>query len=354
LSHTAGKGPSLKTVAEAVGVCPATVSNAYNKPGHLSATLRERIFAVAEELGYAGPGAAARSLRSGRSGAIGVLGTVQLSYAFTDPYCAEFLAGVAGILEQHRTSMLLMPLAPRAVSTSDEVRKSVEAVRNAVIDGVVIDGIDDGHPALRVVAGRGLPRVRSTADPGARCVLIDDHAAAQAVGEHLASLGHRNVAVVAASIHERITRDAGQDTLYPYARSRVAGVRAGLGAGAQVTVVGAGPNQARGGRAAVGLVLRERPRPTAIVATSDVLALGVMAALREHRLEAGRDISVTGFDDIPAAAALGLTTVRQPIREKGRLMARMLLDTSLQDQQIVLPTQFIPRASTGPAGPVRR
>jgi DNA-binding LacI/PurR family transcriptional regulator len=346
----------LKTVATAVGVSTATVSNAYNKPDHLSAGLRARIFAAARELGYAGPDPAARSLRSRRSGAIGVLSTVQLSYAFTDPYCADFLAGVAEVAERHRTSMLLIPLASRALSTDEEVGQSIEAVRNAVIDGAVIDGIDDGHPALRVVTDRGLPRVQSTDAPDGRCVLIDDHAAAKSVGEYLARLGHRNVAVVAASVHEpgRISLCAHVSELFPYARLRLAGLRDGIGAEARVTVVAAGPNRTEDGIAAAELIFRRRPRPTAIVGTSDVLALGALAVARGYGAEIGTEISVTGFDDVPAAAASGLTTVRQPIREKGRLMGRMLLDPSVRERRIVLPTQLITRASTGPASPPRR
>jgi DNA-binding LacI/PurR family transcriptional regulator len=346
--------PSLKTVASAVGVSVATVSNAYNKPEHLSAALRERIFATARELGYAGPDPAARSLRSRRTGAIGVLSTVQLSYAFTDPYCTVFLAGLADVAEQHQTSIVLMPLAPRGGSAPEQVRASVEAVRNAVIDGVVIDGIDDGHPALQVVTDRGLPRVRSVDDPASPCVLIDDRGAAAAVGAHLAGLGHRDVAVIAASVHEpgTIRAVADDSVLYPYARLRLAGLRLGMASGARVTVVAAGPNRAEDGRAAAGLVLRRRPRPTAIAATSDVLALGVLAAVREHGLRPGVDVSVTGFDDIPAAAAAGLTTVRQPIREKGRLMGRVLLDPSLTERRIVLSAEFVARATTGPVSPL--
>jgi DNA-binding LacI/PurR family transcriptional regulator len=344
------KGPNLKTVASSVGVSVATVSNAYNKPDHLSAELRARVFATARELGYAGPDPAARSLRCGHSGSIGVLSTVQLSYAFTDPYCTEYLAGVADIAERHQTSVLLIPLAPRAVSSDDEVRQSVVALRNAVIDGVVIDGIDDGHPALRVVDERRLPRVRSTDDPAGRCVLIDDRAAGELLGRHLAGLGHRNVSVVAASVHApgQTCVAADDGVLYPYARLRVAGLRDGLGTCGQVTVVAVGPNRAEDGQAATVEILQRRPRPTAIAATSDVLALGVLAALRERRADPSA-VSVTGFDDIPAAAAVGLTTVRQPIREKGRLMARMLLDPSLTQRRIVLPAGLITRTSTGPA-----
>jgi DNA-binding LacI/PurR family transcriptional regulator len=349
------KGPNLKTVASVVGVSVATVSNAYNKPDHLSAELRERIFAAARELGYAGPDPAARLLRGRRSGSIGVLSTVQLSYAFTDPYCREYLAGVADIAERYQTSVLLMPLAPRAVSSDEEVRQSVAAVRNAVIDGVVIDGIDDGHPALRVVDERRLPRVRSCDDPAGWCVLIDDRAAGESLGRHLAGLGHRNVAVVAASVHApgQVCAAADDSLLYPYARLRLAGLRDGLGVRGQVTVVAAGPNRSEDGQTAAAEILQWRPRPTAIAGTSDVLALGVLAALREHGAHPGAEVSVTGFDDIPAAAAAGLTTVQQPIREKGRLMARMLLDPSMAQRRIVLPTRLVTRTSTAPARDAR-
>jgi len=95
-------------------------------------------------------------------------------------------------------------------------------------------------------------------------------------------------------------------------------------------------------------VLDRHPRPTAIAAGGDVLALGVIQAMRQRGLQPGRDISVTGFDDIPAAEAGGLTTVRQPIREKGRTLGRMLLDPTFTDNRVVLPTDLIVRSSTGP------
>ena len=76
----------------------------------------------------------------------------------------------------------------------------------------------------------------------------------------------------------------------------------------------------------------------------------MLEVARAQGLEPGRDISVTGFDDLPAAQAAGLTTVRQPIREKGRLMGRMLLDPSLTERRIVLPTELVARSSTGPPG----
>src|ERR671935_2203343 len=95
MSAKSDKHPTLATIAEALGVSRATVSNAYNRPDQLSPALRERILATAQRLGYAGPDPAARGLRLRRTGTVGVLLGEELSYAFTDPAAALFLEGVA-------------------------------------------------------------------------------------------------------------------------------------------------------------------------------------------------------------------------------------------------------------------
>jgi DNA-binding LacI/PurR family transcriptional regulator len=342
----------MKTVAAVVGVSASTVSNAYNKPEQLSAGLRDRIFAVARELGYAGPDAAARTLRSRRAGAIGLLLTEQLSAAFSDPFVVGVLAGVSEVAERTRTGLLLIPLARREPGAdNDAIRVSVETVRSAVVDGIIAYCVDDGHPALDVIARRGLPFVHNVDSLPGRRVVIDEAGAIRAVGQHLARLGHTDVAMVVDSGRGPVT--AGEITdetpLNINARLRLQGVREGLGDGARLTVVSGGHNSAGSGRAAAEVALDRRDRPTAIVAAGDVLAIGVLQAARQRGLQPGRDISVTGFDDIPAAEAAGLTTVRQPIREKGRLFGRMLLDPAYTEERVVLPTELIVRSSTGPA-----
>jgi len=145
---------TVKTIAEAVGVSPSTVSNAYNRPDQLSAELRERILAVAAELGYAGPDAAARMLRSGRAEAVGVLLTERLSYAFSDPYAIGFLTAVTEVLEQSQTSLVLMPIgyeAQRVGAVPD-----VTAVRQANIDAMTILCIGNLHPATQLAKARGI------------------------------------------------------------------------------------------------------------------------------------------------------------------------------------------------------
>src|SRR4051812_32257827 len=98
--------PTLDDVAAAAGVSRMTVSNAYNRPDQLSAATRERVLAVAAGLGYAGPDAAARSLRRGRAGAIGVLLTESLPYAFEDPGMVAMLRGVAAGVAEAGTGLL--------------------------------------------------------------------------------------------------------------------------------------------------------------------------------------------------------------------------------------------------------
>ena len=341
----------MKSVAAAVGVSLSTVSNAYNKPEQLSAEVRERIFATARELGYPGPDAAARSLRNRRSGAIGLLLTEQLSYAFSDPFAVGLLAGLSEVAERTHSGLLLIPL-PRFEPDADQdaIRDSVEAMRSAVIDGVVAYCVDVGHPALDVIAGRGLPFAHTDDEIPGRRVVIDEAGATRAVGEHLARLGHTNVAFVVDSgrAFEAPGTLTDESTLYTNGRLRLEGLRDGLGPDAQVTVVSGGHNSVESGMAAAEFALDRRDRPTAIAAAGDVLAFGVLQAMLQRGLEPGRDISVTGFDDIPAAEATGLTTVRQPIRDKGQLLGRMLLDPSYTEERVVLPTELIIRSSTGP------
>lgn len=348
---------TLRSVAEAAGVSTAAVSYAFNRPDRLSSEMRSRILGVARELGYAGPDAAARSLRTGRANAIGVIFTTELTYAFSDPYVLALLGGLAETLAHSRTSLVLIPFAPVVAGLSDaEVRESLDAVHRAVIDGAVADGLTDDHPAVRALSDRSLPLVRSSDTAAGRCVLIDDRQAGREIGRHLADLGHREVAVVVSSPGEpgNAVTPADEAALYPYSRHRLAGIRAALPAGAQVRVVSGGNNAHAAGRIAATAILAAPEPPTAIAADSDVLAAAVVEVATAQGLRVGHDLSVTGFDDVPLAASTGLTTIRQPIREKGRLMARMLLDADNMPDRLTLPTELVVRSSTGPVPNHRR
>lgn len=328
--------PNLRSVAEAAGVSVSSVSNAYNKPGQLSPEVRERILAVAAELGYPGPHPAARSLRTRRVGAIGVLLTSSLPYVFSDPYCIALLQGISEEATRTRTALVLLPQA------------DAEAVSRAVIDGAISDAHEDTDPAMTALGARRLPVARTVESEIGSCVLIDEVGAGRSIGEHLSALGHRELTVAVIGSAEDADGTPDESLLPAYSRLRLRGIREGFAPG-HVTVVRAGANSIAAGQQLGARLLAEDSRPTAIAADSDVLALGILEAARTSGLQVGRDLSVTGFDDIPDAAPAGLTTVAQPIREKGRLLAKSILDPSSTARRIVLDTALIPRDSTGPA-----
>ncbi len=340
-------GVTLKTVAQAVGVSPSTVSNAYNKPGQLSTALRERILAKAQELGYSGPDASARALRSGKAGAVGVLFTDKLSYAFSDPYAVGFLAGLAEVAEEFSTSLLLMP-----VSSADIVGGS-NAVQQAAIDTAAIFCVPNGHPALDILAARGIPAVSTDRGdhPDLSWVAIDEVAAAAQLGEHLARLGHRDIVVLVDNAEA-----AGGDPVelsldeigYTDCELRIQGLQKAM-PNARLRLVSGGHNAFSSGLKGAEYALDAQDRPTAIVGLSDVQALGAMEAMKVRGLTPGRDLTVAGFDDIPAAETAGLTTIRQPIKDKGRAVGRILLDPATTERQLLMPTQLVVRSSSGPA-----
>ncbi|MDG4824799.1 LacI family DNA-binding transcriptional regulator [Asanoa sp. WMMD1127] len=350
--------PTLQTVADAVGVSRSTVSNAYSRPDQLSADLRDRILSAAADLGYAGPDPTARSLRKRRAGAIGVLFTATLSYAFTDPYAVQYLRGLAGAAEEGRTGLLLLPLS------MDDEEAAVAAVNDAVVDGFCVYCMPEWHPALAAIQARGLPVVagqrRPEDGPQTSFVGIDEAAATRAAGDHLVALGHRRLAVLGeyftvAQVTGPARIASPGDVPYYSDRERLRGYAEALASvgvpWSAVSTVNAARNGRAEGAAAAAQLLDRAPRPTAIAALSDILALGVLDAVRARGLRPGHDISIVGFDDIPDAATEGLTTVHQPAAERGRRSGLLLLDppTDPADRTVVLPTKLVVRATTGPA-----
>lgn len=344
---------TLQTIAEEVGVSRTTVSNAYSRPDQLRPDLRERIFTTAKQLGYSGPDAAARTLRKGRASAIGLLFTESLSFTLSDEFAVSFLHGVAETAEEHDVGLVL-------TSVSDG-GKGVAMVRNAVVDGFCIYCQAEDSEGTDVIKQRGLPIVHTyqVSDPDASYAAIDDYKAAADAARHLIDLGHRRLAVIADCLVPTGHMGPLDRTVidqYPEgdARSRLSGYQdacseAGIDP-QTLTYVFATSNTMGAGNAAMLRLLEEMPWPTGVLAGTDVLGLGALTALDVHGLTAGREISVVGLDDIPRAAQAGLTTIRQPGRQKGRTAASLLLDPPADpaDRRVVLPTELVARESTGP------
>lgn len=346
---------TLQTVADRVGVSRTTVSNAYNRPDQLGHELKDRILRAAKELGYRGPDAAGRMLRTGRMGAIGLLFTEDLRFVFTDPDTTQFMRGVAETSALAGTGLTLLPV-PIGVDVLDT------AVPYTAVDGYLVFSVPGDHPVLETVLRRGKPVVvvdepdlgRATSFVG-----IDDRAGARMAAEHLLSLGHRKIGVLLGRLS--LDGDPGprnrayvRETSVRIAHDRMQGYEdAFLDYDVdpeQIVVWEAGGNDPDAGRQAALEMLGSHPELTSLLCFTDQLAIGASQAGERLGRHMPDQLSIVGFDDVPRAASWDppLTTVRQPLVDKGRMAAELLMQTVADGgtRRIELPIELVVRAST--------
>lgn len=326
-SHDLPRRATIADVAREAGVATSTASVVFSGKANVAPATRERVLAAAAELGYAGPDPRAASLRRGRSGIVGVVLEGHLRAAFLDPVTTAMMDGLTDGMADLSAGILLL---------RDEPGDEGSSLTNAPVDAVVLIGCSGRTKAsLDIVRSRGLPVVVIEGDAGEGIprITLDNTTAAADVARHLHDLGHRDVALVtlpldtdrergpvtqpridAATVDVTIDRLAGMREVFPDAPAISAGgslIDEGLLAGRR-------------------LLADPAARPTAILAQSDLIAVGVIRAAEELGLRVPEDLSVAGFDGI-AADGLGdlvLTTSVQPAVEKGRAageqVARML------------------------------
>lgn len=361
MDDMAKKEPSgrvtLARIASELGVTPMTVSNAYNRPEQLSAELRERVFATAQRLGYAGPSPLGRSLRRGHIGAIGVLYSNRLSYAFQDAAAVSFLAGVSSVLEPFKLTLSLLPSSP--LEARDD-----SAVGEALLDGLIVYSVAEDDPALGAALNRRLPLVIVDQPrlPKVPFIGIDNEAAAFAAAGHLLSLGHRTFGIISFGLTRTprgmlTTLGSMETPTFSLTKARLEGYHSALTEaglpGDTVPLYEGRDSTVAEGRRGMELILEHSPRPTALLCLSDALAYGATDVIAARGLTVPDDISVVGFDDSQTALAITppLTTVHQPHFEKGKRAAEALL--SLLNGEDVAPVTLLPaplvvRVSTGP------
>ncbi|HMJ38369.1 MAG TPA: LacI family DNA-binding transcriptional regulator [Verrucomicrobiae bacterium] len=333
---------TIADVASAAGVSKTAVSFAFNNPEKLGQVTLERVLGVAHDLGYTPhPGARALSLR--RSGTIGVLIPQRLSVVFANPFLGELIQGMGELCEEHDLTMLLVPPLDGSLEG---------AIRQASVDGFISVGLSPDDRALEMLERIGIPTilVDSDASPMHPAINVDDAGGAEAAAQHLLDLGHRELAIIALPP----TRARAGHT--PTAARRLTGYRAALdrARAPEPHMVTAGATMSAGARAFEGLPKGKR-RPTGVLAMSDMAAIGMMAATQSAGLKVPDDLSVVGYDDLPMAAWTNpaLTTVRQPIVEKGRLAARLLIHRmqgKAVESPLPLATSLVIRGSTSPPG----
>ncbi len=341
------RGVTIADIAVTAGVSKAAVSYAFNNPDRLAEATVRRIRETAEQLGYT-PNPLARSMSLGRTRTFGVLVPQPLEDILVNPYFAVFLGGVAATVGEAGYSILLVPPDKGSVE---------RAIGNAAVDGFLTLGLEGFRPTMHVLERRRLPYVMVDSEPidQVACINVDDEGGAYAAIDVVLRAGHRRIALLGIRWPQRGRWKDYTGTL----QRRVAGYRSALeayglafGAGT-VRLVECDVSEA-GGRIAVRKLMSQRHPPTAIVAMSNLVAIGAIGEAQELGLRLPDDLSFVGFDDIPQVRWVrpGLTTIRQPSHDKGRLAAGLLLDLlggSTPPTHTTLATELVTRGSVGPA-----
>lgn len=360
-SRAASRQVTLQSIADVVGVSRTTVSNAYNRPGRLSPKLLERVLETAKDLGYSGPNPVARKLRTGLKSAVGLVLTDSLPFAFRDEAAVGFLHGLALSCEAARTSLLLIPVTP-------DVSGGLAQIEQAAVDSMVVYSVPDDAPYLQAVLRKNVPVVVVDGPknlPNTSWVGLDQITSSGLTARHLAELGHREVGVLCHRLSDEafvghVDAEQFARATYPVQRERVTGFRDEFlrlteGKGV-VRLSERRVSDIASGRSGARAILRDFPDVTAIVCTCDALALGVLSMAEELGLRVPEDLSVTGFDDIPSAARAQLTTIWQPLVEKGGIAGEMILGNAnvAASRHDTLPTRLMVRQTTGPVPAGRR
>jgi len=340
----------LADVATAAGVSQGTASNAFNRPELVRAEIRERVLKEAARLGYSGPDPRGRLLRAGKVNAIGVVVMGRLTYFFNDPFNREFMEGLSEVCDEAGAGVSL-------ISAADQ-KAAAWSIETAVVDGFIVQCIEDGDRLIELAKRRKLPFVAVDLDagPDASSIRLEDRKGAREAAEHLIGLGHRNIAILTLELRDDghtgpVTPERRQSAHYGVTRDRLLGYEdAFRAAGIDIDKVPIFESfNDRSAEEQAARLLDAAPQTTAVLALSDVLGLATIKEATGRGLSVPHDLSVVGFDDVPEAARAvpPLTTMAQPVIEKGRLAARMILERRAP-QQIVLPVKLVIRGSTAP------
>lgn len=331
--------PTLRDVARRAGVSVSSASRVIADHPDISEATRAQVLTAIRELGYR-PSLLARSLVSGQSFTLALLVS-----DITNPFYPQLARSIAEVA--HKAGYVLT-----LFNTSDERERSKESIDRLIglgVDGVIHASVGRDEDLLHLLFERSIPLVIVNRPPNhthtTDVVTADNAGGARQAVRHLIGLAHQRIAFV-----------AGPD-FASNSEERLSGYRAELEESNllyQADLVTRCDFTRQGGYAAARKLLELHPRPTAIFAVNDVVALGVMDVALELGLRLPADLSIIGFDDIEPSGLgpLRLTTISAPIAEMGQIAVDRLLQAirdpdSHEPQETVLATQLIVRDTTG-------
>ncbi|MBA3062579.1 MAG: LacI family transcriptional regulator [Atribacteria sp.] len=327
--------PTIKDVAELVGVHPSTVSRVINDDSRISEKTREKVFLIIKKLGYT-PNAIARGLKTKRTHTLGML-----IPDITNPFFAEIARGVEDAANKNDFNIILC-------NTDDRLKKErtyLEILRGKRVDGLILGTAHVKDKSILELEKNNFPYIlvsRNIEELDKNCVIVDDEAGGIMATEYLIKLGHRRIAHITGPLKIRS------------ALNRLKGYKLALkkyGIEYRDELVGEGDFRIKGGYQVMKRFLKLAEPPTAIFAANDLLALGAMQAIQKKNFHIPEDFSVIGFNDIELASFVypALTTIRQPMLEMGALAVKMLLriieEGEFNQRKIVLKPKLIIRES---------
>jgi len=297
--------PTLAQVAAAAGVSPATASRVLTGSVRVSTSTRRQVYEAVSRMGYVRQRAPRGSVSSGTATGVTVVVCDQLPRLFTEPYYARLLAATGAVVAEHGTHLMVTTVSPTS------------SILPALSGAVLLVGARERHPLAIKLCTSGIT-VRNIGRPPHDLKLpytdVDNYDGGRQAAEHLLLTGRRAVAAI------------GGPPSLPAARERLDGLVSTLReAGVADVPVAYGDFTAASGTHATQWLLRHAPGLDAIFAASDLMAAGAIQALRRAGRRVPADVAVIGFDDIEIAEPLGLTTVRQPLRQSGARGADLLL-----------------------------
>ena len=322
-------------VAKRAGVSPMTVSRVVNGSGPVSPKLRARVEQALKETGYV-PNTVARNLRTKRTDTIGLV-----MPDITNPFFTHVVRGVEVAARDAGLLLLLTNTDQRP----DEEQRVVSMLLQRQVDGMLAIPAGTCADTARKCREAGVPLVivdRRPEMPGVDVVRADAEGGAYELGRLLADLGHRHTAVLTGPEY------------VPTAVDRAAGfIRALEEAGLPEPIVMWGDFSLEGGHDMTLELMKREPRPTAIFAANNFMAIGTQDAMEELGLRIPDDVALVGLDDLPPDMVTFpfLTGAAQPAEEIGRQAVELLLERiqepAGEPREIVLPTELTVRRSSG-------
>ena len=331
---------TLDAVALAAGVSRATVSRVVNGSTQVNPGTRRSVEKAIRRLGYV-PNRAARSLVTRRTESVGLVIPEPTTRLFGDPFFPRLIRGINAVLAE--ANQLLVLLTPQSAHDEEQLG---QYLASGHLDGAMLVSLHGADPLPGFLAKQGFPVVvggRPMRDTPVTFVDVDNVQGARQAVSHLVELGRRRIVIVSGPADMAVSQD------------RLAGYRAAL-ADARIKHDPAlelhGDFDQSAARVAVERFITNGGKLDAVFAASDAMALGTMSAIRHAGLRVPEDVAVVGYDDSPLALSSDppLSSVRQPIEEMGREMARALLSQLGPSRQVprsvVLATELVVRGSS--------